>query len=163
MSRNGSGSGNESIRGSDPKKQMRTLAQWRELRGFTQQKLAEMAGLSVSIISAIESAGVMPKVGTAQAIVHALSTAEYRVLVDDVDWPKPGESVRGKRSRKRGPSARSRRRRTLPPAAPRGDDDNNNDGNDGEASATIAIDIADGMRIAEFADLSSSKTLARIA
>lgn len=60
----------------------------REDKGWTQEKLAQEAGLTWATVSRVERGEVTPSLPTAQAIAKALG-----VSVDAIEWPtKPKES-----------------------------------------------------------------------
>ena len=77
---------------SHPSPERHTLAEWRVIRGLTQQELAEASHVHVSTISSIEYRGQVPKADTALDIAGALG-----VSVEQIEWP----STRS--GRRRGP------------------------------------------------------------
>ena len=66
----------------------------RKRRGFSQQRLATLAGMSPATIVAIEKYGYLPGPWVRRKLARALQSSEARI------WPglsKEGETVRGTR------------------------------------------------------------------
>ncbi len=64
------------------------LELWRLRRGFTQEKLAKVSGVSLATISRIEKLGVIPHPSTIQKLATALNVETEELLVED-DEEKP--------------------------------------------------------------------------
>lgn len=62
-------------------------------RGYSQEKLAEFAGLTPVHISHLETGNTMPSVGTLVKIANALNTSTDSLLVDLISEDNTGNSI----------------------------------------------------------------------
>ena len=62
-----------------------TIKRLRRARGFTQNTLGERAGLSQTMISAIERRATSPAADTLQAIAKALGAEAWQLQIDGMD------------------------------------------------------------------------------
>jgi transcriptional regulator with XRE-family HTH domain len=65
------------------------IRQMRSEREFTLQSLADMTGLSASLLSLVERGKTSPSIGTLVAVAHALGVH----MTDLVPGPPPGEEI----------------------------------------------------------------------
>ena len=107
-----------------------TLAEWRVIKGFTQQELAEASHVHVSTISSIEYRGQSPILETREDIANALG-----VSVEQIDWP-PSSRRRRIGPRRGQPSGQSSGPRDAAP--PPGDVDDAGEGESPKAAARAA-------------------------
>lgn len=67
-----------------PKTIGRRIQQYREARGYTQEKFSEKVGLTTNYLSAVERGEKIPRVTTLIKIINELGVSANEIFVDEI-------------------------------------------------------------------------------